>query len=113
MKEAVRMKTHLIGLIGLFLSTTPVPGADEAVRFGRFWGAVLAIEDACPKYFIRTDAIMGNHLKGEQYAYAKSIVEDERKKAAKSAKKLGCDASAKEILKLTELSFFEVWEIKD
>lgn len=107
------MKKALIGLSACAMTATAALGADQAVRFGRFNGAVLAIEDACPKYYVRTDAVMGNHLSAEDYKYAMGMVEAERTKARPLVKKLGCDKAAKEAMKLTDASFFEVWEIRE
>lgn len=87
--------------------------ADTALRFARFMGSVLAIEDACPRYYVRTDAVMGNHLSPEDYQYAMGMVEAERAKARQLVKKLGCDKAAKEVMKLTDASFFDVWEIRE
>lgn len=96
-----------------FVSQTAALAADPAARFGRFHGTVLAIEDACPKYYVRTDAVMGNHLSAEEYKYAMEMVEAERAKARPLVKKLGCDKAAKDVMKLTDASFFEVWEIRE
>lgn len=95
------------------LLSTAAQAADPAVRFGRFLGAVLAVEDACAAYYARTDATMGNHLTPKDYQHAMTKVEDERKKAARLVKSLGCEKAAAETMKLTDLSFFEVWEIRE
>ncbi len=102
---------------GLLLAALPlvasggVAWADDAVDFGIFWGTVLAIEDKCENYFVRPDAVMGNHLSAKDYEFAKAMVDDERAKAARVVDKIGCDEAAKEAAKLSGKSFFKVWEI--
>lgn len=87
--------------------------ADPAVDFGRFWGAVLAIEDRCEQYLVRTDAIMGSHLSQKDYRHAESLVDGERVKAGRLVERLGCDRAAEEAAKLSGKSFFEVWELAE
>lgn len=96
---------------GLWSST--IAAADEAVRFTKFLGVVSAIEDACASYYVRTDATMGNHLSASDYQYAMTNHEAEKRKAEKAVALLGCEEAAKEAVKLTDLSFFEVWEIRE
>ncbi|MCY1705474.1 hypothetical protein [Pannonibacter sp. SL95] len=99
--------------ITLALAAVLVPtlshAKDPAVEFARFWGAVLAIEDACEAYEVKTDAVMGNHLSARDYAYAETLVEKERLSAETLVATLGCDEAAKDVLRMTDRSFFEVW----
>jgi hypothetical protein len=86
--------------------------ADEASDFALFWGTVLAIEDQCPQYLSRTDAISGAHLSGQDYQWAASQVDRLRSSAAKTVEHLGCDKSAEEAAKLMGYSFFYLWEVQ-
>ena len=106
------IRTSILTLLAC-LPTTSAFAADAAVKFAKFLGAVSAIEEACPTYYVRTDATMGNHLSPGDYQYALSREADENKKAITIVAKLGCEAAAKEAVKLTGLSYFEVWEIKE
>tara|TARA_R100000365_G_C2731970_1_gene62063 strand:+ start:829 stop:1149 length:321 start_codon:yes stop_codon:yes gene_type:complete len=86
--------------------------ADDAVSFGNFLGVALAIEDACPQYYVLTAATSGGHLDGKDYQYAMSLVEQSRERATGAIVVLGCDDAAREAAKMVDMSFFEVWEVR-
>jgi len=99
-------------LVVCFLISTPLSADDAAVKFGIFLGAVKAIESKCEKYFVRTDAVMGGHLSQADYEYAQSMIDREVEKSLSALSVMSCHEAAIEAAKLTNKSFFEVWEIQ-
>jgi len=94
------------------LTSITIPAyADGAVNFGRFLGLASAIEDACPKYTVRTDAVMGGHLSGPDYKYALELSDQEKLNAKTVIKKIGCDRAAEDAVTLSGKTYFEVWEV--
>lgn len=85
--------------------------ADDAVNFGRFLGLISAIEDFCPKYTVRTDAVMGGDLSEPDYQSALKLSDQEKLKAKTVIQKIGCDRSAQDAVTLSGKTFFEVWEV--
>lgn len=98
--------------LAFILTGIAIPAyADDAVNFGRFLGLASAIEDACPKYTVRTDAVMGDHLSGPDYKYALELSDQEKLKAKTVIKKIGCDLSAEGAVKLSGKTYSEIWEV--
>lgn len=86
--------------------------AFDAVSFGNFLGVVSAIEEACPQYYVLTDATLGSELDGKDYQYALNLAEMSKERAAGAIAMLGCDDAAREAAKMVDMSFFDVWEVK-
>src|SRR5690606_35534860 len=95
------MKKFCVGVVlGVMVSVPTF--ADDAVSFGNFLGVVLAIEEACPQYYVLTDATTGGDLDGKEYQYAMSLVEQSKERAASSIAVLGCDDAAREAVKMVD-----------
>lgn len=87
--------------------------AEDWDRFSRGWGYALATEEACPDMWIKTDAVMGNHLSADGYARAQASVLDHRDAFARQVAELDCDEARSIVAAHLGYAAADIWILND
>jgi hypothetical protein len=90
-------------------ATDAVAWTDNWLSFSRGWGYALAIEERCPDYQVRTDAVMGSSLSGQDYRQAEVGVLTFRDQFWERNPAMSCTDARAEAARLLGGTIDEVW----